>query len=136
MGENVPAQADGVVALDEAGPDGSQVGMRVPLLGAVVLLLLAAGDFLVYVSQDGMECQGDACSALAEITGAVFFPMVILAVLLALFGAVRGLLGAWPREPRLRLLPPPLRRVPGVVRRLAPPAPAAVARAGTGSARA
>jgi len=40
-----------------------------------------------------MECQGDACSALAEITGAVFFPMVILAVLLALFGAVRGLLG-------------------------------------------
>ena len=67
--------------------------MRGPLLGAVVLLVLAAGDFLVYVSQDGMECKGEACSALAKITGAVFFPMVILAVLLALFGAVRGLLG-------------------------------------------
>jgi len=93
MGENVPAQADGVVGLDEAGPDGSQVGMRVPLLGAVVLLVLAAGDFLVYVSGGGMECPRGACSALAKIAGAVFFPMVILAVLLALFGAVRGLMG-------------------------------------------
>ena len=67
--------------------------MRGSLLGAVLLLVLAAGDLLLYVSQDGMECQGDSCSTVAEITGAALFPLVVLAVVLALIAAARGLLG-------------------------------------------
>ena len=72
--------------------------MRWPFLGAGLLLVLAGGDLLLYVSQDGMECQDENCSTVAEITGAVLYPLAILAVLLALAGAIRGLMGRARRE--------------------------------------
>lgn len=45
---------------------------------------MAIVDFVAYVASDGMECQGDSCSTVVDVTGALFYPLVIVGVALLL----------------------------------------------------
>ncbi len=59
-------------------------------LALAVVLALAVLNGALYVSADGMDCQGESCSTTADITGALFFPLLILAALLALAVVARA----------------------------------------------
>ena len=72
--------------------------MKWLLCAFAAVVLLAVADFAVYVTSNGMECQGDNCSTAVDVTEALATPLVIVgaALLLAIVagtvvGAVRGL---------------------------------------------
>ena len=59
------------------------------LVGALAaVVVLAVVTFAVYVASDGMDCQGDSCSTAADVSGALFYPLVIVAKTVT--GAARG----------------------------------------------
>lgn len=72
--------------------------MKRLLLALAVVLALAIVNGLLYVSADGMECQGDSCSTTADVTGALFFPLLILSAVLLVAVVARAALGLGDRS--------------------------------------
>lgn len=58
--------------------------MRMLVEALLAVVALAAVNLAVYVASGGMDCQGDGCSTAAEVSGALFGPLVIVAVILLL----------------------------------------------------
>ncbi len=68
--------------------------MKRLLAGLALVVLLIGADLAVYVADNGMECRAGGCSALVDVTRALFFPLVVLAAALLLALVAKAVAGA------------------------------------------